>query len=298
MSLEPGRLAPLGFLAVAAVAAFAAHQIQLVADSTRPPPGYSESRVFLPDPRSMKVAVMDFDTVAADLFWVRTVLSFAEIYEGEERSGQQWLSVMLLTVCELDPPWRTVYFYGGSMLRTVDDIDGSDALFERASREIPGDAYFPFSIAMNAYLYHKDIDKAVAYMNAAAALPNAPEWYHLAAAGFLDREGQRAAALRYLEEQIRDERDEAIRQRLQDRYNEVAHDELAAQMEEARLKFKASRGVDIARPEDLGTLPSDPLGGQWIIGAEGTIHSDVRERALRARAMRRERNQLTRLWPR
>lgn len=205
---------------------------------------------------------------------------------------------MLLTVSELDPSWRTVYFYGGSMLRTVGDIDGSDTLFLRATREIPDDAYFPFSVAMNAYLYHKDIDKAVQYMHTAASLPNAPDWYRWASAGFLDREGQRAAALRYLEEQLRDERDPAIRQRLVDRHNEVLHDELAAQLEEARERFKAARGVDIRRPEDLGALPEDPLGGHWIIGARGAIHSDVSERAQQARAVRRERNMLLSAWTR
>lgn len=292
------RLLQVGFLGLAAAFGGVAHRFQVAVDEVRPEPGSLEDRVFLPEPASMKVAVMGFDGVAADLMWVRTVLSFAEIYEHPEPAAKQWLGVMLRTVSELDPPWRTVYFYGGSMLRTIDDIDGSDELFSRGMSAIPSDPYFPFSIAMNAYLYRDDVDRAVTFMHAAASLPDAPDWYRLASAGFLDRRGQRKAALRYLEEQIRDERDEHLREQLQARYAEVLHDELASQLEAARSRYVQATGRSLARPEDLGTLSPDPLGGRWMFGIDGAVRSDVREAAIREKDMRRDRNSLLQLWKR
>lgn len=294
----PDRVLPLVFLGLSGLAGWAAHNLQVWVDTLRPEPGSAEARVFLPEPASIQVAVMDFDGIAADLMWVRTVLAFADIYDHRNAESARWLGVMLDTVTVLDPPWRTAYFYGGSMLRTIDDIEGSDRIFERGAEHIPSDAFFPFSIAMNAYLYRQDLERAVHYMHKAATLPNAPSWYRWASAAFLDRGGRRQAAMRYLEEQIRTEPDPTIRGQLVERYNGVLHDELSSQMEDARARYREGVGADVTRPEDLGTLPPDPLGGHWIIAADGKIRSDVREAALREKAARQERNILLRVWSR
>ena len=294
----PDRLLGLLFLGLSAAAGWGAHHFQLWVDQVRPEPGTAEARVFQPNAATTKVAVLDFDGLAADLMWVRTVLAFADIYDHQSAEGARWLNNMLDTVTVLDPPWRTAYFYGGSMLRTVGDIEGSDRIFERGAEHLPNDAFFPFSIAMNAYLYKKDLDRAVKFMHQAAELPNAPPWYRWASAAFLDRGGRRKAALRYLEEQIRTERDPTILEQLKARYAGVVHDELVDQFEAAREEYRKARGVDVTRPEELGTLPPDPLGGHWIISVDGTIRSDVREQALREKAERQERNLLLRTWRR
>ena len=88
------------------------------------------------------------------------------------------------------------------------DIDGSDEIYARGMAGLPNDPYFPFSIAMNAYLYRKDVERAARFLDIAARVPGAPDWYAAAAAGVLDKEGQTNAALQYLREQITEATDE------------------------------------------------------------------------------------------
>lgn len=294
--MSAGWGATAGWLCGAALCGLLAHEAQKLADAARPAPGATDERVFLPDPRSLKVAVMGFDGLAADVLWVRTVLAFADAFEDPDPSSARWLRVMVDTVSTLDPGWRTSYLYGGGMLRAVNDIEGSDLVYRRGAENLPEDPFFPFSLAMNAYLYHHDAETAARYLTEAAALPKAPSWYRAAAAGFLDRRGQRKAALRYLEEQLEGEEDPELKAALEEKYAEVLHDELASRLEDLRVSRREALGRDIRSLADLGDLPRDPLGGRWIIGPDGAIRSDVRDGELLEKARRQDRRLLFDLW--
>lgn len=269
----------------------AAHHLQLATDDVRFQRSGVDERTFLPDARAVKIGVMGYDQLAADLLWVRAVLTFADIYDSGAEADARWLRTMLETVATLDPSWRTVYFYGGSMARVIGDIDTSDALYQRGVEALPDDPYFPFSLGMNAYMYRKppDLPRAAEWLRRAAEVPGAPSWYLAAAAGFLDEHGQREAAIRYIDEQIEATSDPETRDSLARKRRSLLHDELASQLGERVEIFRDRIGQDPRSVEDLAPLPEDPLGGRWVYVPKLGVLSSVRYEEIRRRAIDVER---------
>jgi hypothetical protein len=258
------------------------------ADEARFRAGVSTDRV-VPNPPLLQVVSLGQPTLVADFLWVRTVLAFTEVHDASTAQGVEWIGAMLDSVCALDPNWRTSYFYGGSFMRVLGDIDHSDKVFVAGHEAFPSDSFFPFAIGMNAYLYRNDTEAAFRWITIAAELPNAPAWYRTAAAGFVETGGDRQAALQYLEQELRDDQKPAVREALLAKYNSLLHDELAAQIASHREKFKARFGRDIQALSELGTLPDDPLGGRWVVAPDGLIRSSVREDLMARQAVRGER---------
>ncbi len=288
------RLLPAVFLIAGGLVAHQAHQkLDDVRFSAASP-----ERVFLPSADALKVASMGYHTVTADFFWVRSVLTFSELFVESSEADVRWLDSMLTSVATLDPTWRTVYFHGGGMLRVCNAIDESDALFEKGMENLPHEPYFPFSIGMNAYLYRGDRVRAAEYLSIAAKIPGAPPWYASAAAGFLDEDKGRQAAMHYLKEQIVDSSEPAVIRALQRKLNLLLHEELVERIAEHRETLRQDRGVDITAIEQLGDLPPDPMGGEWILGPDGVVRSSVTDARLAKEARTNERSMLTVPWDR
>jgi tetratricopeptide (TPR) repeat protein len=285
----------LAFVAGLGLCGVAAHRSQRVADEVRLDRQRNQANLFLPNGESLRVAALGQHTAVADLLWMRAVLRFAEIYDSEEHAGQQWLVANLDAVRVLDPGWRTVYFYGGAFLRVLDDIDGSDRLFLLGREALPDDAFFPFSLGMNAYLHRGDLEAAAGWLAEAAQRPNAPGWYAAAAASFAEQRGQRQAAVRYLDEEIARTPNPHVRARLEERRNHYVHEELVERIVQHRAGFRDRFGRDIVRVEELGALPPDPLGGSWILAPDGVVRSNVEEERVARKARTDERALLIQL---
>jgi len=268
-----------------------AHRAQRQADEARFRQDASVDRV-APHAPSIRMASLGQHTLVADLLWVRTVLAFAEIYVKPTPKGIEWLGAMVDTVCALDDSWRSAYFYGGSFLRVVGDIEHSDAIFKAGHQALPDDPFFPFSLGMNAYLARGDTEAALQWISVAAALPGAPDWYQAAVAGFIQEGGDRRAALHYLEEQRRTETRPRVREALDAKYRSLLHEELEAQIADHQDRFRAQFGREIEHVGELGRLPEDPLGGEWILAADGVVRSSVRESMLAKGAILDERSMI------
>lgn len=267
-----------------------AHHFQCGTDAARWADGQDLRPVFVPSPEATKVASMGFDMVVADLMWTRAVLLFVDFLDAEQLDdGAAWTRTVLKTVGALDPAWRTPFFYGGSMLRLLEDFEGSDELFREGMKSFPDDAYFPFSIAMNAYLHRDDMDKAVEYLQKAAAMPDAPGWYRNAAAEFITRRGQRKAALKYLKQQIDNANSERERLLLENKFKSLLYEQVSEAIRGMQDRVEAQRGARLGTIKDLGQLPPDPLGGEWFIAPDGVVRSSVQDLVVARRAKNEER---------
>lgn len=279
---------------------FVAHRSHRVIDEVRYQQGAWDTGRMRPNGRAMRTAVMGYHTLFADLLWVRTVLVAAELYEDPSPDRVTWLRESLLAMAELDPRWRTLYFYGGGFLSVVEDIEGSNQVFELGMEHLPEDPYFPFSRGMNAYLNPDPEDpegsraEAAHYLSIAAELPGAPGWYMGSVAVYLSEASQRDRALLYLEEQIEHETRPRALEVLTTRWANLKHDELAEEMEQYRQQYEAARGRPLEDPNQLGQLPDDPLGAAWIIAPDGAIRSAARDAYLENQARLRERGFLMR----
>ncbi len=282
----------VAFLSIALGGLFGAHWAQVRTDDTRWNRPDDLRQIFVPSPEATRVAAMGFDLVAADLLWTRSVLLFVDFLDKEQVHGAEWTRTVLETVTTLDPNWRTPFFYGGSMLRLLEDIDGSDVLFKRGEAAFPGDAYFPFSLAMNAYLHRGDLEAATEHLTKAAQLPSAPKWYRNAAAEFIHRGGQRKAAVKYLNDQIEAAGSERERFLLTQKRNDLVYEQLEEQLLERQEKWEAHHGRLLDDANRLAPLPPDPHGGVWMVGGDGRIRSSVVEPKVAMRARNEERSTL------
>jgi hypothetical protein len=289
-------LTPAALIGLMLLSAVGTHKVQQSVDVLRRANAVDTKYTFLPSPEAMGVVSMGFDIMMADVMWIRTVLQFVDVSDAGGQQGLRWLHAMLDTVIHLDPRWRTTYFYGGSMLRVLGDIEGSDRIFGRGKEALPADHYFPFSLAMNAYLYHHDTDTAVAHLVHAADLPSAPRWYRTAVGAFIHKSGQRRTALRYLKEQAASASTDKERIFLQNKYRTVLHEELASQLEDRRRTWESDNGRALPGLEVLGQLPPDPYGTQWILAYDGAIRSQHMDTVVASREKLDERSMLTRRW--
>ena len=279
----------LVFLFVALLGMVGSHRAQLGTDECRWMEAEGHRQIFVPSPEATKVASLGFDLIVADLLWTRAVLLFVDFLDSESEHGAVWTRTVLQTVTELDPLWRTPFFYGGSMLRLLDDLDGSDEVFTAGMEAFPQDAYFPFSLAMNAYMFGEDLEKATEYLTKAASLPNAPKWYRNAAAEFIHRGGQRKAAVTYLNEQIETANSDRERQLLITKRNDLLYAQMIDVIGDRQDKWERHFGRPVSDPEVLEPLPPDPKGGEWIIGGDGRVRSSKVEPKVRLRDRNEER---------
>lgn len=238
--------------------------------------------LYPPDGEQLRIISTGQEEPMADLLWVRTVLVFGERYSVETGTRwTSWLEQMILATTTLDPTWRTPYFYGGVMLRVVEDIHASDMVFSKATRNLPEDWFFPFSLGMNAYLYRNDRVEAATWLKKAAVLPGAPSWYAAAAAAMDAEAGGRRAAMVYLQGVLQSTSDPGIREATQIQLARMQHDEIVEQWAEACRRYRVEHDRRLERPEDLEKLgfklPENPRGDKWIVGRDGVVRSEGAE---------------------
>jgi hypothetical protein len=262
-------------------------------DTTRHARAIDDALLFVPEPAELRLAATGFEEPLASLFWVRTVLVFGERYDTA-RGGAwtEWLHRMVSAVNTLDPTWRTAYFYGGTLLRVVGDIEGSDAVFTEATRNLPDDPFFPFSLGMNAYLYRDDPATAGVFIGQAALLPGAPSWYAAAAAAMTARSGARDAGIDYLERVRATTDNPAIREDAERQLGRLRHAALVDGWTDACRRYRDEHGAPLPSPQALSelgiVLPENPRGDAWIVGSDGVVRSEGAEEERRKRARRDE----------
>lgn len=283
-------LAPL---LVAAMGASLVGVAQPEVDRTRAPRAIDEALVFVPDGQTLRIAATGLEEPIADLLWVRAVLIFGERYdETGDEVWTRWLRAMILAVDDLDPDWRTPHFWGGLMLRVSGDLEGSDEVFRRGERSHTDDSFFPFALAINAWMYHEDHDAAAEHAERAAHKPKAPGWYGAAAAAFRSQAGDRRAAIRFLEESRDATTNDALRRDSERQLRRLYHDEMVSSWEAPCRAWYAEKGERLARPEDLSLLgfelPPNPRGDAWIVGSDGVVRSRAAEAERRRRLLQEE----------
>ena len=263
----------LGLLVLAGLLGLVANRAHRVTDEGRFAARRARQAAYQPNGEALRVAALGQPTLLADVMWVRAVLQFSEVMDGRTLDGNRWLAATVEAVATLDPGWRTAYFYGGAFMRVLGDIEASDHIFEEGRKAIPDDSFFPFSLGMNAYLHHGDAELAAEYLAAAAALPGAPGWYGAAAASFIEMKGQRAAAVRYLDEELVRTTNPVVRQSLERRRAGLIHDELSDKLAQLTERFISEVGRPPASITELGALPPDPYGEGWVLGPDGVVRS-------------------------
>ena len=273
----------LFFSAVIALGIGVAAVSQPRADLTRRERAIDTALVFAPDGKMLRAATLDQHEPVADLLWIRTVLVFGERWnEDPDPTWITWLRGSIQAVSELDPQWRTPYFWGGSLLRILDDIEGSDAVFLAGIKNLPDDYYFPFSYGMNLYLYHDDPTEAAVWIDRSSRLPNGVAKYAGLAAKLRSSGGDRSGAIDYLLERKAEATDETEIADIDLQLSHLYHDRLVDQLLPTCRAYRAEKGTAPASPADFFAwahmeMPDNPRGDAWIIGQDGCVRSAAAE---------------------
>jgi hypothetical protein len=271
---------------------------QPLADVTRRERAIDTALVFAPDGKMLRAATLDQHEPVADLLWIRTVLVFGERWNADpDPTWITWLRGSIYAVSELDPRWRTPYFWGGSLLRILDDIEGSDAVFLAGIKNLPDDYYFPFSYGMNLYLYHDDAAGAAGWIELASRLPNGVPKYAGLAAKLRSTGGDRSGAIAYLLERKQEATDDTEIADLDLQLGHLYHDRLVDELMPSCKAYRAAKGqaplssADFFAWANIAT-PDNPRGDAWIIGTDGCVRSASAETARIRRLRTAERSYL------
>ena len=224
---------------------------------------------YLPSGELLKIVALGYDSLLADVFWIRATLLFGQRYGQGDRSWYGWLYHMLDLATDLDPGFKAAYKYGGTMLR-IDGVfvDQSSMIFAKGARALPDEWYFPFSIAMNYFLYKEKPEVAARHMLEAARKGTGPFFLSNLAASMLSESRELDAALTFLEEEVRTVRDERARRAVEVKVIEVRYLIGRRDAGEVIAEYRRRSGGEPDLPEDVAALglalPPDPLGGRWV----------------------------------
>lgn len=234
---------------------------------------------------AMSRSVLGFDAIAADLYWIRTVVYFGRqrLSEAADKNYDLLYSLLQL-VTSLDPRFTVAYRFGAVFLSEPPPggpgrPDQAIALLERGVEVSPEKWEYLHAIGFVHYWSHRNYAAAAEALERASRIPGAPIWLTSTAALMRAEAGDRASA-RLLWQQLHDSADDrSLRDLAETRIAQFdALDALDA-LNEAVWRFEARRGRPAAGWDELiaaGVLrrtPLDPAGVPYVFDP---VNEDVR----------------------
>jgi hypothetical protein len=189
-------------LAVAAVVVFgAAVALQMLRDRRSPRAVTETSRIlYVQSGAAMDRMVMEFDALAADVYWIRAL----QVYGGErlvkDRPRNYDLLYPLLDLTTaLDPYFTIAYRFGAIFLSEPvpggpGRPDQAEALLLRGIKAQPTKWQYYHDIAFVHYWHLKNYKAAAEWFQRAADQPDAPNWLGPIVAVMLNAGGDRGSA--------------------------------------------------------------------------------------------------------
>ncbi|MCG8550281.1 MAG: hypothetical protein MI799_07760 [Desulfobacterales bacterium] len=254
--------------------------------------------MYLPSGTFLRGAALGYDEMLGDLLWIKAVGYFGG--HAETDRNYTWLSHLLDVVTTLDPLYQYPYEFGGIVLvAEAGEVDNSIALLkkgmENVSKDDPRYWYFPFFLAYN-YMYHKnDYLTAAHYLEQATKFPKSPSYLPRLVARLYANADFPEAAVDFLQEMIKSTKNQAFKNRLTERLDQVVHrankKRLKQGLDAFYLKFQrypASIGQLVATGF-LPRMPVDPRGGTYYISRESwTIENTMPEEDLTVHIKKKE----------
>jgi hypothetical protein len=225
--------------------------------------------MFLPHGQHLRVAVLGYHHVVADLLWLRAIQEIGERKMSEEAAG--WFASALDVITTLDPHFISVYQVGGIALTTLVTMPHlSNKLLEKGMLNNPEVWQLPFLIGFNYYFDLYDDQKAAEYIARASMLPGAPDYLARFAAKLYVLARTPDAALELLAQVYAKSGDENLKKILEQRIKDVLVERDLQSLEKAIMQYHARFGEDPSRLEDLvlkgvlHKLPTEPFGGRYL----------------------------------
>lgn len=215
-----------------------------------------------------------FETLMADLYWLRTVQYFGgqRVFAREKRFDL--LEPLIDITVTLDPRLEIAYRYGATFLsepfpRGAGRPEAGVALLERGTRALPNSWLIHQNLGFFIYVYLGDAQRAAAALLAARERPGAPFWLENLAAAFLAKGGRRTVA-REIWTRVYEQESGAIRQSAEGQLQRLDALDAVDRLRAAVARFQERHGrlpgsfEELARARLLPFVPVDPSGTPYL----------------------------------
>ncbi len=279
---EWGRIAA----ALLALAGAAVWVLTLLEDR-RPAAARAAELSYLPKGEHLKVAVLGYDQVVADLLWLKAVQHFS----GRQQTSENYVWAYHATdvVTDLDPKFTFAYKAAGTILGVwANRVDESILILKKGITNNPDEWELHFVLGYDYFYELCDRATAAEYMRQASVLPGAPDYLPRLAARMTVDAGNADTALEFLGRLYAQTQDPQMRESLAQRIKEVIAERDIRFLEEGVRRYESRYG---RKPGSLGALvsggiiervPDEPLGGRYELDrAKGTVTSTGLQERLR-----------------
>ncbi len=260
--------------------------VQLM-ERQRPVEERSAELSYLPKGEYMKVAVLGYRHIAADLIWLKALQYFGDM--KQTAGGFRWAYHATDVVTDLDPEFVIAYQAGGTILGVWSGLmDESLALLKKGMLHNPDDWRFPFLIGYDYFYELCDLASGAKYFQLASTLPDAPTYLAGLAARLSVEAGDPDAAIEFLARFSAQVADQRLKDAISLRIKEVIVERDVRQLEDAVRQFRARLGRLPRRIEELveykiiRALPIEPFRGRYLVLPTGTVVSTELKEQLRA----------------
>jgi len=245
----------------------------------RPSLARAEELSYLPKGEYLKLVVLGYQQMAADLIWLKAVQHLGEKHQTRAGYLSAYHAVDVLT--DVDPTFVFAYQAAGTVLGVWAGLPReSIALLTKGMRNHPEVWQLPFYVGYDYFYELHDPVMGARYFRIASVLPGAPDYLPRLAARMTVEVGDPQAALEFLQRLYQQTEDEQVRQGLARRMKEVIAERDIRFLEEGVRRYKARYGKLPVKLEDLVTreiipkIPEEPFGGIYKLQAsEGTVAS-------------------------
>ncbi|MGH9460085.1 MAG: hypothetical protein ACRD1X_02625 [Vicinamibacteria bacterium] len=211
----------------------------------------TEEILYVDNGEALKKVLLGFESIASDLYWLRTVQYFGGQRLESTEKRFELLGPLLDITTTLDPHLRIAYTYGATFLaeewpRGAAEPLKALELIDKGIRNNPDHWRFYLDKGFIYFWFLQDYAKAADVFLAGSKLPDAPYWMVATAGRTLARGGERGTA-RQLWKILYDTAEND-----QMRYNALVHLQQLDAMDQTDLLTKVARQFK----QDRGHFPS------------------------------------------
>jgi hypothetical protein len=254
-------------------------QIQQQINGHRDALRQEQDEILIRSPKLMKLATLEYSTLAADIYWTRVVQ-----YYGGKRLGQdtnlESLWPLLDMATSLDPQLLAAYRFGATFLgepepRGAGRPDLAVALLQRGMKANPDYWRLDQDLGNVYYLELNDYAKAGQAYLEGSKKPGAAPWMKVMAARFLEKGKSRETSVLLWSEIFQSSTDETIKENARINLQLLRTDEDIDHLNELTAQFaektgRAPRSVrELIQAGMIGGEPADPDGYPYAIGPDG-----------------------------
>ncbi len=247
----------------------------------------AEQLAYLPKGDYLKLAVLGYRQVVADLIWLQAVQHIGA--KRDTQLGYTWTYHAVDVLTDLDPTFVPPYQATGLFLGVLAGRQEEGlAILRKGSRYNPSIWQLPFLAGYISYYERCDAAAAGDFFRMAARVPGSPAYLPQLAARMTVVSGDPSAALEFLDRFSRTVADERVREALFRRMKEIVQEQDLRFLEDSIHRYRTKYGQVPVKLEDLmlhgiiSQLPTDPLGGHYEIDVlSGSVSASSKRERLR-----------------